>query len=114
MLLRILTGWRMAGRTERLPFSARARTAAKLDAVFKSYRFLLFLLEVRIRLLDLRMSLLKTRKICLQCGYFAADEVNLASRFRYLSAAINHPVECINVFLNFRHKNGLPLPPNNY
>jgi hypothetical protein len=35
----------------------------------------------------------------LQRGYLTPDEGNLASNFRFIRAVFNHPVKCVNVFL---------------
>jgi hypothetical protein len=55
------------------------------------------LLELRMRFLELRFVLNKTRIICLKRSYLAPNESNLASELRYGRAVLNHPVECINV-----------------
>jgi len=52
-----------------------------------------------LRILEFRMSFIKARIVCLQRGYLAPDKGNLASYFRFICAGINHPVECVNVFL---------------
>jgi hypothetical protein len=69
-------------------------------------------LKVSMRLLKVRMSLCQTRIICLKRGYLSPDEGNLASCFRYGSAAINHPVEVIKVLLECWHRHACVLPPN--
>jgi len=63
----------------------------------------LLILEGRMRLLELRMSICQTCILCLKRGYLAPDEGNLVPYFRYVSAAIRHPVEIINVFLKCVH-----------
>jgi len=49
------------------------------------------------------MCLSKTRIICLKRGYLAPNEGNLTSKFRYGRALLDHPVECVNVFLESCH-----------
>ena len=68
------------------------------------------LLELRMRLFELRMLvskfhmvLSKARIICLKSGYLSGDEPNLRSNFVLCCAAVNHPVEIINVFVEGFH-----------
>ena len=82
------------------------RFLAKRVPIGIALRFLefrMFLLQRRMRLLKFRMAVCKARVICLKRGYLAPDEGNLASRFRYVRAVLNKPVQCFNAFLECWH-----------
>jgi hypothetical protein len=70
-------------------------------------------LQLKMRLLECRMSLVKTRILCLKHGYLPTKQGNLAADFVLrCNAAIHHPVEIINVFLECWHKHWRAMSPN--
>ena len=68
-------------------------------------------INLRLCLLELRMRLCKTRIICLKRGYFSPYECNLTSKFWHRCTLSDHPVKCVNVFLQCYH-NRISLMPN--
>ena len=62
------------------------------------------LLQLGIFRLKCPIRFLQFRIICRERGYLSANKSNLAAKFRLWRAAINHPVECINMFFECHNR----------
>ena len=66
--------------------------------------------KFRLRLSELRIVVNRAHVTCLKRGYLAPDERNLTSQFWYRCSVSDHPIQCINVFLECYHNRKRYLP----
>ena len=68
----------------------------------------------RVALGEFRIVVIRAHQLCLKRGYFTRYECDLTSKFWYRCALSNHPVQCVNVFLECYHNRNAFLPDDQH